>query len=74
MTDRHRTLVVVLEQDTRSDDIEDLRKTLLSIRGIERVELGPVVRGEDHYGRKTLAWKLANDLREFLDRWIKENG
>lgn len=74
MTDRHRTLVVVLEQDTRSDDIEDLRKTLLSIRGIERVELGPAVGVGDHYVRVTLVRKLASDLREFLDRWIKENG
>lgn len=73
MTDRHRTLIVVLEQDTRSDDIEEYRKVFLSHRGVERVELGSVVTGTDHLERSTLAWKLARDLHEFLAEWLKKN-
>lgn len=74
MTDRRRTLIVVLDQDVRDDDIEEWRKVLLAIRGVDRVELGGVVGGDVHFARTTLAWKFGQDLRDFVYKWLKDNA
>jgi hypothetical protein len=43
MTDRHRTVHVTLERDTRSDDLESLLDAIRRLRGVESAKPGPVV-------------------------------
>jgi len=70
VTDRHRILIVVLEEDTRSDDIEHYESVLRSIRGVARVERGDVVTSENHLDRSVVAYGFAKELQEFIHQWI----
>lgn len=69
MTDRVRTLTVVLDEDTRTDDAEELANCLRRIRGIASVELGPVKDVNDLIARiearKQLGDAFFNLLRGF---------
>jgi hypothetical protein len=43
MTDRIRTIVVVLDRDMRDDDIESVVQAIRMTRFVAKVETGPVV-------------------------------
>ena len=62
MTDRVRTLIVLLEEDTRADDAADVAELLKRIRYVADVRLGPVV-GLD-------AWVVRNKIRRELGQQI----
>jgi hypothetical protein len=40
MTDRYKSVVIILENDIRSDDLENLKQLLLTLRGVKAVEPG----------------------------------
>lgn len=43
MTDRFRTITVLLEKDTREDDVERVLTCIRSIHGVDEVKLGEPV-------------------------------
>ncbi len=47
MTDRHRTLTVVLDHDMRSDDVEAVVDAIKMIRCVSKVMTGDAVGGDD---------------------------
>lgn len=51
MTDRVRSLTVVLDRDTRTDDVEVIVTAVRMVRGVADVKLGPVVNVLDHVAR-----------------------
>lgn len=67
MTDRIASLVVVLKQDMRVDDVEDLKKAIRMIRGVEAVRHGPVVDYEDLVARERITRELREALFKILD-------
>ena len=67
MTDRVRTLTVVLERDTRTDDAEETIRAISMIRGVVSVEKGPVVSLEQHHARLALSADLRCKLHDLVD-------
>lgn len=63
MTDRVRTLTVILDKDYRDDDVESIVHAISSIRGVDRVETR-VVQHEDHIARRTVAAAMKNRMLE----------
>jgi len=51
MTDRVRTLTVLLEHDLRDDDARDVINAIELIRGVESAELGDVVNSNTRIAR-----------------------
>ena len=51
MTDRIRTLVVVLDRDMRDDDVEHVVSAIRMMRRVSSVETGPVVDISQHEAR-----------------------
>ncbi len=47
MTDRHRTLTVVLDRDMRSDDVEAVVDAIKMMRCVSRVVLGDRTDGDE---------------------------
>lgn len=52
MTDRAASLTVLLERETRDEDLEDLMKAIRQLRGVAKVEM---VVDMDHYAAKEMA-------------------
>lgn len=46
MTDRYRTLVVVLEASAREDDLQPLMDAICMLQGVAYVDLGELEQGE----------------------------
>ncbi len=59
MTDRVRTLKVLLSRDTRVDDVEVVKNAISMIRGVQKVEDGDVVGLDEHLARDAA-------LRDFI--------
>ncbi len=57
MTDRIRHLTVILEQDTREDDLEATLAAIAQIRGVDKV-IPHVVRVEDRIARSVATGSL----------------
>jgi hypothetical protein len=72
MTDRVRTLTVVLDRDMRDDDVQHVVEAVQMIRFVGSVELGEPVGVEDHIAREAvrhdLQMGLLNHIRDFFDR------
>jgi len=51
MTDRVRSLVVTLDRDMRTDDVEEVIRTIRMLRYVSDVENGPVVDIAQHTAR-----------------------
>jgi len=66
MTDRVRTLTVVLENDTRTDDVRGLRSAIGRLRGVESVELGEVVDPAQLVARVEARRRLGEQLLALL--------
>ena len=64
MTDRHRTIIVTLSSDTRSDDLEHLLGVIRSIRGVGSAEPGPVVDMEAHQARRVVGFEVGDKILE----------
>lgn len=72
MTDRVRTLVVVLDDDYRDgagEYLENIKTSLLMTRGVSRVENGDVVTSTDHINRSIARSELLTELIEFAKKW-----
>lgn len=72
MTDRVRTLVVILEDDQRVGDgewAEELRKAISMMSGVAKVEYGDIVTGTDYINRETLRLEFQRDLFDFIRDW-----
>ena len=70
MTDRVRTLTVVLDQDVRVDDVQVIVQTLRSIRHVVHVTPN-VLNSAEQLARTTARLELRKDLYEALDRVLK---
>lgn len=68
MTDRHRSVLVVLDRDVRSDDLEVVLSAIRMIKGVASVEPGPVTDVRDHLAREVVRRELEHELREVLAR------
>jgi hypothetical protein len=64
MTNRHRTITVTLERDTRDDDLQHYLTVIRSIRGVAAAEPGPVVDYSAHEARHDLGMKYGRQLAE----------
>lgn len=62
MTDRVRSLTVVLDSDTRTDDAAELARVLCSIKGIASVTAGPVVDMTDWSARMAVGVRVGRVL------------
>lgn len=72
MTDRVRTLVVVLDDDYRvgsGEYLENIKTSLLMTRGVSRVENGDVVTSVDHINRDIARSELLSALIDFAKKW-----
>ena len=59
MTDRIRTLTVILDRDMRDDDVEVVKQAVQMVKRVASVQNGEVVGGDEHM-RRTIA------LNEFI--------
>lgn len=66
MTNRVRALTVVLDRDFRDDDVDVLVQAIRTMRGVETVELGPVVEYQDHMAREVAKSELRKELFDLL--------
>lgn len=62
MTDRHRTVTVLLDREMRSDDLEHILAAIRMIKGVSSVEAGPVDDMHAYVAIET----AKNDLRRQL--------
>ncbi len=62
MTDRVRTITVILELDTRDDDAEHFLALFRNIKGVASVELGEVVLSKDLVARSLARSELRAQL------------
>jgi hypothetical protein len=72
MTDRIRTLLVILDNDYRDDDVEVIKQSIAMIHGVSRVDNGEVLRGEEAINRMIIRDELCRALIEFTRRWKTE--
>ena len=66
MTDRHRSVTVLLDSDMRSDDLESVLSAIRRIRGVESVEPGPVVDIMMYLATESARASLRRQLLEIL--------
>lgn len=63
MTTKIKALTVVLEADTREDDVESLVQAVTLLRGVASVTTEPVDMG-DYSARQRLAYEWRNTMLE----------
>lgn len=66
MTDRIRTLSVLLEKDLREDDVRAIVDAIKMVRCVETVELGEAVQFDDHIARGTAQRLLGEQVWELI--------
>jgi len=66
MTDRVRSLTVVLDDDYRTDDCEIIIAAIGMIRGVQSVAFTELVNGNDHLNREVAKMELRAQLYELL--------
>lgn len=66
MTDRIRTLKVLLNRDTRTDDAEVIKNAILMIKGVSKVEDGEVVGVDEHFQRAAILGDFIKMQMELL--------
>jgi hypothetical protein len=62
MTDRFRVITVLLEHDTREDDVEMVLMCIRSIKGVDDVKLGEPVDNAEWIARQTAKRKLGEQI------------
>jgi hypothetical protein len=65
MTDRARALLVVLQDDIRVDDVEQLRQAILSFRGVVNVA-ADIASPDDWINRERVKSELRDKILELL--------
>lgn len=72
MTDRYNALIVVLEQDTRSDDAEATIAAIRQIKGVLSVEPN-VADSTDHIAQMRVRTEISEALLKVLHpEWYKD--
>jgi hypothetical protein len=66
MTDRIATLTVVLTDDMRTDDVQEVINAISQNRYVESVTIGEPVNTNDHIARARVKMQLFEKLREVL--------
>lgn len=66
MTDRIHYLTVILDNDYRTDDVEDIVAAINMIRGVDAVELGKPVTGNDHMARTRVRIDLLRQIAQLI--------
>ena len=66
MTDRVRTLAVVLDQDYRDDDAESILNAIRMVKGVAHVT-AEVVTGSDVMNRMTVTLELRRKVFDAID-------
>lgn len=67
MTDRIRSLTVVLDRDTRTDDAQGLIDAISRMRGVDAVLQGDPVSPNDHVNRMVIRVELRKRLWDALE-------
>lgn len=62
MTDRVRTVIVTLKQDTRTDDVEPIALALSMVKGVAEVRLGEPVSIDDWNARSAVRNEVSEKL------------
>ncbi len=68
MTDRIRTLTVVLDRDYREDDVEPLIEVLRYVKGVADVKKGDAINPNGHLNREIAAREIKQQLLNLLLR------
>lgn len=71
MTDRIRTLTVVLDHDVRTDDAEHYVQVLSAIKGVASVTIGKPLDYEDFMARSSVGREHHSVLSELSFGWLK---
>lgn len=66
MTDRIRTLTVLLDRDIRTDDVEPLVAAIEHLKGVRKVELGPVTHPNEWAIKHALLMDLQSRINEMI--------
>lgn len=67
MTDRYRTLTIILDSEYREDDLENIINALYYTKGVQEVKKGPVTTDD-------LSIRIAkNELERTLLALLREN-
>jgi phage-related baseplate assembly protein len=74
VTDRIRTLTVILDRDTRDDDVQSTVDALLHIKGVARVELGKPVSLPEIIARQSAASEIREQILAILFPERKPRG
>ena len=74
MTDRIRTLTVVLDADYRDDDLESLLTAIKMVRGVDDVQFGEVVNYKDWIARRAVKTELQHELLKAIDGVFEEKA
>ena len=72
MTDRVRTITVVLERDMRTDDVQYVVDAIRMVRYVSHAEAGPVVDHISYAARRDVATKIRNGVLRVIRE--AENG
>lgn len=67
MTDRIRTLTVVLDDDYRTDDLEAVARAIKMIKGVSGVEQGERLDVRDLIARRIAKRDLREQIRQLLE-------
>lgn len=71
MTDRIRSLTIILEEDMRVDDAEAVIQAVRMVKGVSRVEEGPVLDMRDYLAREAAARVIFDKLHDALHLFVK---
>lgn len=66
MTDRIRSLTVILDKDFRDDDIEYIAHAIRMIKHVSSVELGEPVNLTDHIARQEARLNLGSKIMDVI--------
>lgn len=73
MTDRIRTLTVVLDRDFRTDDLEAIIRTIMGLKHVVDVQPGPVVNVDQYIARADFRATVLLDLMKILRLYASPN-
>lgn len=67
MTDRIRSVTVILDKDYRDDDVESILSAIRMVKGVDHVETS-VVTSNDHINRSVVAIELRRQVFDAIDK------
>jgi hypothetical protein len=68
MTDRIRSLTIVLDRDYRADDVETVMHAIHMIKGVHSVSIGEPVSLKDHINREAVRKELQATLFQAINK------